>query len=113
MNYSVAFSPEIQLNAQDFVVAWNSTPRCRSLAEARLIPEMQRGFPLDPQLVQQGLVLLAGAAAGIALDVLKDAVKAMLTEYLKQRMLKEPPVTVETVGRTDSACIFVVRQGDK
>ena len=47
------------------------------------------GVSHDPQLVQQGLVLLSGAAGvagGLALDALKDAVKDRLTAYFKRKL---------------------------
>ena len=39
MNYHIALSPELHINPQDFVAAWNDTPECRALAEARLVPQ--------------------------------------------------------------------------
>ena len=117
MDYHIAFAPDLDVSSQDFVAAWNDTPECRALAEARLIPQPPQGFPLDPQLVQQGLVLLTGAAGvagGLALDALKDAVKEKLTEYLKRKLeplSKKPSIQVESIRQPDGAYLLVVTEG--
>ena len=67
----IAFAPDLHVNSQDFVAAWNDASECRALADARLVPQPPQGFPIAPQLVQEGLVLLSGAAGvagGLALD---------------------------------------------
>ena len=97
MDYHMAFDPDLGLNARDFVAAWNDTPECRALAEAQLIPHPPLGFPLDPQHLQQGLVLLtgaAGAAGALAIDALKDVVKDKLTTYLGKKLSRKPSITV-------------------
>jgi hypothetical protein len=111
----MAFDPGLGLDAQGFVSAWNDAPECRALAEAKLTTQRSHGFPLDPQLVQQGLVLLtgaAGAAGALALDVLKDAVKDKLTEYLKRKLgeglSRHPAIEVEAIRQPGGAYLLVV-----
>ena len=118
MDYHIAFAPDLDVSSQDFVAAWNDTPECRALAEAQLTTQPPQGFPLDPQLVQQGLVLLTGAAGvagGLALDALKDAVKDKLTEYLKRKLeeplSKKPSIQVESIRQPDGAYLLVVTEG--
>ena len=118
MDYHIAFAPDLGLNSQDFVAAWNDTPECRVLAEARLIPQPPQGFPLDPQFVQQGLVLLTGAAGvagGLALDALKDVVKDKLSEYLKRKLeeplSRKPSIKVESIRQPGGAYLLVVTEG--
>ena len=116
MDYQIVLAPELGLNAQDFVSAWNDTPDCRDLAEARLSTQPPQGFPLDPQLVQQGFALLigaAGAAGTLALDALKDAVKEKLTAYLKQKLSKKPAIKVESIRQPGGAYLLVVTEGDE
>lgn len=36
MDYQIALPPDLGLSPTDFVVAWNDTPACRAVAEARL-----------------------------------------------------------------------------
>ena len=113
MPYQIALPPDLDINPHDFITAWNDTAECRALAEARLAPQPPQGFPLDPQLVQQGLVLLTGAAGvagGLALDALKDAVKDKLTEYFKEKMSRKPALTVDAVRQPGGAYLLVVTE---
>lgn len=113
MEFHVAFAPDLDVNPQDFIAGWNDTPECRALAEARLVPQPPQGFPLDPQLVQQGLVLLTGAAGlagGLALDALKDAVKDKLTEYFKEKLSRTPALKVDAVRQPGGAYLLVVTE---
>jgi len=116
MDCHIAFAPDLGLSSQDFIAAWNETPEWRALAEAQLIIQPPQGFPLDPQLVQQGLVLLSGAAGvvgGLALDALKDVVKEKLTKYLKQKLSKKPSIKVESIRQPGGAYLLVVTKGDE
>ncbi len=113
MNYHLALAPDLDVNSQDFSVAWNDAPECRALAEARLVSQPPQGFPLDPQLVQQGLVLLtgvAGVAGGLALDALKDVVKDKLAEYLKDKLAREPAIKVESIRQPGGAYLLIVTE---
>jgi hypothetical protein len=62
MDFYVALAPDLGLSSQDFIDTWNDTIECLGLAEAEHIAQPPQGFPLDPQLAQQGIVLLTGAA---------------------------------------------------
>jgi len=113
MDYHIALPPDLDVNRQDFVADWNDTAECRALAEARLVPQAPQGFPIDPQLVQQGLVLLTGAAGvagGLALDALKDAVKDKLTEYFKEKLSRKPALQVDAVRQPGGAYLLVVTE---
>ena len=115
MELPVAFAPELGLDSPGFVDAWNGAPECRALAEARLSPQAPQGFPLDPQLVEQGLVVLSGLAAGagaLALDALKDALKEKLTEILKDKLSRKPSIQVEAVRQPGGAYLLVVTGED-
>jgi hypothetical protein len=121
MNTHVALAPDLDLSAQDFVASWNGTPECRALAEARVTHEPPRGFPLDPQMVRQGLVALlpvvAGAAGGLVLDALKDAVKDTLTQYFKHKLEgmlpREPRIKVEWVPQPGEGYLLVVTEASE
>ena len=113
MPYHIALAPDLHINPQDFIAAWNHTPECRALAEARLAPQPPQGFSLDPQLLQQGLVLLTGAAGvagGLALDALKDAVKDKLTEYLEKKLSRKPALQVDAIRQPGGAYLLVVTE---
>ncbi len=113
MDYTIAFAPELDVSSEDFVAAWNGAAECRAVAEARLGHQPPQGFPLDPQLVQQGLVLLSGAAGvagGLALDALKDAVKDRLTAYFEERLSRKPALKVDAVRQPGGAYLLVVTE---
>ena len=113
MDYHIAFSPDLGVNPHDFIAAWNDAPECRALAEARLVPQPPQGFPIDPQLVQQGLVLLSGAAGvagGLALDALKDVVKDKLTDYLEKKLSRKPAIEVDSIRQPGGAYLLVVTE---
>jgi hypothetical protein len=116
MDYPIAIDLNLALDLSDFIAAWNDTPECRTLAEAQLTTQPPQGFPLDPQLVQQGLILLTGVASAtgaLALDALKDAVKDKLTDYLKDRLAQKPPVQVESIRQPGGAYLLVVTGEDQ
>ena len=113
MDYHIAFSPDLDVNSRDFIAGWNETPECRALAEARLVPQPPQGFPIDPQLLQQGLVLLSGAAGvvgGLALDAVKDVVKDKLTEYLEKKLSRKPALQVDAIRQPGRAYLLVVTE---
>ena len=116
MNYYIALAPDLGLSAKDFVAAWNEAPECRALAESQPGDQPPQGFPLDPQLLQQGLVLLssaAGAAGALALDALKEAVKDKLTAYLAHKLSKKPTIKVESIRQPGGGYLLVVTKEDE
>jgi len=36
-NYQLAFAPDLQMDAAEFVAQWNATPACRQVAEAQMV----------------------------------------------------------------------------
>jgi hypothetical protein len=113
MDYPIALDPQLDVNPDDLVAAWNASPACRDLATAHVAPTPPPGFALDPQLVQQGLLLLsgaAGAAGALALDALKDALKDRLTAYFKEKLSRTPApaVRVDAVRQPGGAYLLVV-----
>jgi hypothetical protein len=110
MNYRIALSPELPLDTQDFVTFWNETEACRALAEARVSTAQPKGFPLDPALLQQGLVLLVGAAGGLALNALQDALQEQLTAYFKEKLSPKPRIKVNSIRQPDGSYLLVVTE---
>ncbi|MEW6349112.1 MAG: hypothetical protein AB1646_08610 [Thermodesulfobacteriota bacterium] len=115
MDCHIAFAPEIQVSSGDFVAAWNDSAECRDLAEARIVHHQPQGFPLDPELTRQGLVLLGivstflgGVVGAVLKDELKDLLKAKVKEILKRMRAKEPAVDVKFVRQPDGAYLIVV-----
>ena len=62
------------------------------------------------EIVGQGLILLAGAAGGLALEAFKDVVKEKLTELFRRKLTREPTLQVEAVRQPGGAYLLVVRK---
>jgi hypothetical protein len=112
MDCYVAFDPELQIDISDFIAAWNNTADSRELAEARAVSQPPQGFPLDPELIQQGLTFLTGAATVIVGGALKDLLKDKLKEILQKRF-KKPAPKVEWIRQPDGAYLMVVSKVEK
>jgi hypothetical protein len=117
VDYQIALAPDLGVSAEEFVAEWNEAPECRALAEARLMRQVPQGFPLDADLVQQGLVLLSGAAGAVgalALDALKDALKERLTAYFGRRLEEALPtkhsIEVGAIRQPGGAYLLVVTE---
>lgn len=117
MDVVVAVDPGLGLDAAVFVAGWNETDAYYGLAEARLERQPPAGFPLDPQLVEQGLVFLGGVAGGLALKALETAVSEWVKELLKRRREKqaagEPKITVQAVPQPGGAVLLVVTEEEQ
>lgn len=78
MEYQVALSPELGLSPQDFADAWNKTPECRAVAQAKLSQPARAQF--DPTVMAAVLTVVSGVAGGIASNILYDMIKERLAE---------------------------------
>ncbi len=114
MDVAVAVDPGLGLDAAALAAGWNESEEHHRLAQARLERQAPAGFPFDPELVENGLILLAGAAGTLAMEGLKAAVKELVTEFMKRRREKgaagEPRITVQQVRQPDGAVLLVVRE---
>lgn len=117
MDVQLVIDPDLPADACEVVDAWNAAPEARALAHAQLVAQPPVGFPLNPELVQQGLILLvgaagaaAGAAATLTLEALKDAVKARLTEVFREKLARKPRIKVDTVRQPGGGLLLVVTE---
>ena len=86
MNYSLVISPDLRIDAEEFSVVWNQDPKSRDIAQAKSVgANTEKYIWLDPELVKQGVVFLAGAAGTITLDVVKDLIKDRIMKILAGR----------------------------
>ena len=110
MDYSIAIDPELDLDLASLTAAWNATPECHALAQAELIDPQATSF--DPGLAGQGLILLTGAAtaaSALALDALKDALKARLSAYFEHKLQRQPPpLDIEWQRQSGGGYLLVV-----
>ena len=91
MEYQIAIAPELNLSAAELAAAWNAAPECRTVAQAALLEASPKGFPLDPELVKTGLILLAGFAGNMVVDVVKDLIKERIKKLLEKKFAQKPP----------------------
>lgn len=110
MDYQLAISPDLQIDAEDFASAWNKNPESSNIAQAHAAEAAKESYPfITPEMIHQGLVLLAGVAGTIALDVVKDVVKDQITKVLAARSGSNaaPPFEVIVIQPGDKTMIIV------
>ncbi len=105
MDYQLAISPDLQIDAEEFSSAWNQNPESSNIARAQFAEASKESYPfITPDIVHQGLVLLAGAAGTVALDVVKDVVKDRVKKVLASRSGSNTTPQFE---------VIVIQPGDK
>ncbi len=101
MDYQITFAPDLALNPSDFVAAWNNTPQCRDVAEARLGASTSAQF--DPDLIAGGVAVLSSLALGVASNALYDLIKQAL---VRQGVRKRTEIT--RLDQPDGSRLLVV-----
>ncbi|MCP4346682.1 MAG: hypothetical protein GY795_14290 [Desulfobacterales bacterium] len=107
MDYPIALSPELGISAEDFMAAWNGTPECKEIAQAELREEPPAGFPVDATMV---VVFLAGFAANLAGDVVKDIIKEQIIKVIKEKVFKQKQQQEFEVLVPDGTEVVVVKE---
>jgi hypothetical protein len=114
MEYQIAISPELQINPEEFVSAWNDEPELRQKAVATLAQPKAAGYPLDPELIKQGLIFLAGFAGSIVADAVKDMIKQKIKALIEKKFGKQqqpaPAFEVVLVDQHGAPLIVVKEQ---
>jgi hypothetical protein len=108
MEYLVAFSPELEVEAADFVAAWNEDGAARQVAEA--VTAEPKAVAYLPPGIDGALVFLAGVASTVAVDVLKDVIKNRVNAYLAQHYPLKPKIEVTAVRQPNGAYLLVVKE---
>lgn len=105
MDYPLAISPDLQIDAEEFASAWNQNPESSNIANAQVAAASKESYPfITPEMIHQGLVLLAGVASTVALDVVKDVIKDRITKFLAARFGPNAAPQFE---------VIVIQPGDK
>lgn len=105
MDYQLAISPDLQIDAEEFASVWNLNPESSKIAQAHVATASKESYPfIPPEVIQQGLVLLAGVAGTVALDVVKDIIKDRITKFLVARSGSDTAPQFE---------VIVIQQGNK
>jgi hypothetical protein len=111
MEYRIAISPNLEVAADKFVVAWNEDPACREVGQALVAKDAASLAYIEPGMIRQGLIMLGGVVGSLALEPLKDLLKARIKDYLDQRLPKPtPPVEVIQVPQPDGGILLVVKE---
>ncbi|GEM_PF-696987 len=105
MDYPLAISPDLKIDAEEFAATWNQDPMSKGMAQASAVGAAKESYPfIDPAMIHQGLIFLAGVAGTVALDVVKDAVKDRIAKFLAARSGSDAAPTFE---------VIVIQAGEK
>lgn len=110
MDYPLAISPDLKIDAEEFASAWNKDSKSKVMAQASAVGAAKESYPfIDPAMIHQGLIFLAGVAGTVALDVVKDAVKDRIGKFLAARFGSDavPPFEVIVIQAGEKSVIVV------
>ena len=63
MDYALAISPDLKIDAEEFASAWNKDSKSKGMAQASAVGAAKESYPfIDPAMIHQGLIFLAGVA---------------------------------------------------
>ncbi|PID56579.1 hypothetical protein CSB45_11185 [candidate division KSB3 bacterium] len=112
MDYYLAIDPQLEIYAHEFARAWNADTEHGKLARAGVMRAGLQGFPLDPALIRDGLLVLGAFAGGITADVLKDLLKDWLKKMLAEKFPDRPAPGVDvTILDHHGHALLVVKKG--
>ena len=103
MDYNIALSPELDINADDFVQAWNDDTEARKEASASLASSA--GAQYDPTLITD---VLLGVTTGMAGNALYELIKKVL---VKQGVRKH--THIEEMKKPDGSRLLVIDIDEK
>ena len=110
MDYPLAISPDLKIDAEEFASAWNKDSKSKGMAQASAVGAAKESYPfIDPEMIHQGLIFLAGVAGTVALDVVKDVVKDRIAKFLAARSGSDaaPPFEVIVIQAGEKSVIVV------
>jgi hypothetical protein len=110
MDYPLAISPDLKIDAEEFASAWNKDSKSKGMAQASAVGAAKESYPfIDPAMIHQGLIFLAGVAGTVALDVAKDVVKDRIAKFLAARSgsVAAPPFEVIVIQAGEKSVIVV------
>lgn len=83
--YVISFDPELNIDVQEFVNAWNQHTAASQLAQAEMPDELNRDLAAGSQMV----ALLSGIAIGMTTNALYDLIKKLTTSFIIQQNLNK------------------------
>ncbi|HEV2581091.1 MAG TPA: hypothetical protein VGT44_09580 [Ktedonobacteraceae bacterium] len=89
--YQVAISPDLDISAEEFAIAWNADPDARDLATAHFAEEKAAQF-IDPTLLVAALLSVPANVASAALyDLMKAVIERLRNEKEQAPALQASP----------------------
>ena len=117
MDYSIAISPDLGIDAEEFSAVWNEDPASRNIGRAEMTEEsLEKYAVLDPEMIRQGLVFLGGVASTIAVDVLKDLIKERIKKIFSDRAGSKttaPSIEIIMIPHRDRHMVIVKPRAEK
>jgi len=117
MTHFIVIDPALDITAAEFAEAWNDAPDARSLAEAQAPGLSPKGYPIDPELLQQGLIILkglgvalAGGVGALVLDALKKAAQERLEKLFADKLKAKPKTKIEWEPQPDGGLLMIITQ---
>ncbi|MDM8557351.1 hypothetical protein [Candidatus Parabeggiatoa sp. HSG14] len=109
-DYQIRFSPQLEINPTDFVAAWNESPDCKTVGEAKV---NSSAASYD---IASAFVLLSGIAIGVATNTIYDLLKQAVVNHksvqnlLEKRGLSKQAdsINVQTIEQPDGSKMLVV-----
>jgi len=105
-NYKITFSPDLKINVEDFVAAWNDEPDCRAVAEAQL--ETSVAAVHDP-ISATAIAILGTIALSVAANTVYDLVKkASFNKNLSKNLEDYELLDFKEIPQSDGSKLLVI-----
>ncbi len=105
MDYRIALSPELDVNAEELVSAWNTSSECQKIAKAETVQASAQSF-FEPSTA---IVYFGGVLTSIAVGVIKDLIKDKIETLIKEKDAKKKAPEVESVLQPDGSYLIIVK----
>jgi hypothetical protein len=110
MDYPLAISPDLKIDAEEFSAVWNQDPESKGIAQAHASASGNESYPfISPEMIQSGLVLLTGVASTVVLDAIKDVIKERIKKILSTKAGSDAPPRIDVIViQTEGKPVIVV-----
>jgi len=105
MDYRIALSPELDVNAEELVSAWNGSSECQKIAQAETVQASAKSF-FEPNTA---IIYFGGVLTSIAVSVIKDLIKDKIKALIKEKNAKKKAPEVDSVRQPDGSYLIIVK----
>lgn len=106
MNYQIVLAPELHIDPDAFLAAWNDAVDYRGIAVAERLDQPPAGYPIDPGTA---LIFLGGVATTIITDVVKDLISKLLERKFFHKEEQKPTVEIVVIQQGPGSQLLVVK----